>query len=95
MNTDQGILGGHCKLTTFVTVPYRDSVSPPQLAADAPVANVLQPVKVDLGKALRDDPDPAIRYRIDCWNCQGRYADEPLLAGPRFDNGVAAAAMPH
>ena len=47
----------------MVAVPHRDTVSPPKLAADAPVADVLQPVEIDPGKPLRDDADVAVGHR--------------------------------
>ena len=44
----------HRVLAAGVAVPDRDAVAPPQLAADAPVADVLHPVQVDADPALRD-----------------------------------------
>ena len=41
-------------LAAVVAVPDRNAVAPPELAADAPVADVLQPVQVDAGPAIRD-----------------------------------------
>ena len=38
---------------TIRAVPDRDAMSPPQLAADAPILDVFQPVEVGLLKALR------------------------------------------
>ena len=44
-------------------VPDRDPMSPPELAADAPVALLAQPVEIALGVALGVDLDPARRSR--------------------------------
>ena len=47
-------------------VPDRDAVPPPELAADAPVADVLHPVEVDLGEALGEDlTRPSLRDGLD------------------------------
>ncbi len=40
-------------------VPDRDLMAPPELAGDAPRADVLHPVEVDLGPALRVEADAA------------------------------------
>ena len=42
-------------LAAILAVPDRDAVSPPQLAADAPVTDVFHPVQVDLGETFGDD----------------------------------------
>ena len=41
-------------------IPDRNTVSPPELAADAPVTDIFHPVEIDLGKTLRDDFDAAV-----------------------------------
>jgi len=38
-------------------VPRRDAMSPPKLPADAPIADILQPIVVHLGQPFRDDRD--------------------------------------
>ena len=68
-------------------------MSPPELAADAPVADVLHPVEIDLGEALGDDLDAAVFDRFDGRFGQGLHFDEPLLAGERLDDGLAALAV--
>ncbi len=80
-------------LITILAVPHRDAVPPPQLAADAPVPDILQPVEVHLGEALGDYLDAAIGHRVDSRYRQRGYLDEPLLADPRLDGGAAAAAV--
>ena len=95
MGAGLGVINGHGELVAVTTIPDRDPVPPPELAADAPVADVLQPVEVDLGEALRDDPYPLIDHGVDCRNSQGSDLNEPLLADPWFDHGIAAAAVPH
>ena len=47
----------------FVAVPDRNAVSPPELTRDAPVADVLHPLRVVLAAALGDEPEGARRGR--------------------------------
>ena len=46
------ILAQNHHLAAVLAVPDRDAMAPPQLTADAPVADVLHPVHVLLGEAL-------------------------------------------
>ena len=68
---------------------------PPELAADAPVADILHPVEIDLGEALGDDADAPVLHGLDGRLGQGLDLDEPLLAGDRLDDRLAALAVPH
>ena len=66
-------------------------MAPPNLAADAPVLNFFQPLRVDLfpmrGKEANEmiahDAERFLRFRI---------AQKPLLAEPRFNRHFAAIA---
>ena len=49
-------------LVESLGIPDRDAVAPPDLAADAPVLDVLQPVQVDLGPAVRVELDVAVAH---------------------------------
>ena len=66
-------------LAAIVTVPDRDAVPPPELARDAPVMNILQPVHVDLVEAFRHDLHLVIPDRAHSRCCQRQHLDEPLL----------------
>ena len=82
-----------------LAVPDRDLVAPPELAADAPVADVVEPVEVHLLEALGDDRYPALAHDGG-GRARERAArlvllvdvDPPLLARDRLDHGLAAAA---
>src|SRR5439155_26678816 len=37
------------------SVPHRNSMAPPKLAADAPILNIIHPVVIDLRPALREE----------------------------------------
>jgi hypothetical protein len=39
---------GELLLVEALAIPHRDAVAPPELAADAPVLDVLEPVQVNL-----------------------------------------------
>ena len=73
-------------------------MAPPELAADAPVLNVLEPVVVDLFPALREETDQATSTL--CFGASDgiaslnglRIFQEPLLAQTRFDGDIGALA---
>ncbi len=73
-----------------LVVPDRDLVSPPELAADAPVAHVLEPVEVDLRPALRAEAQRPGLHRPDRRSGERLHLDEPLLADERLDDALAA-----
>ena len=90
-----GILAADGHLAAIVAVPDRDAVPPPQLAADAPILDVLQPVVIDLGEAFRHDLDAAIPHR-----CQGGFGqrldlDEPLGGDHRLNDLTTALRARH
>ena len=77
-----------------VAVPDRDAVPPPELARDAPVADVLHPVQVELrpsapGRSVTSPVAHGGEGRLG----QRRALDEPLLREVRLDDRVAALAV--
>ncbi|MBA7666670.1 hypothetical protein ES703_74751 [subsurface metagenome] len=68
---------------------------PPQLAADAPVADVLHPVEVNLGETLRNNIYPLAGHCLNGRFRQRFGADKPLLAGDGLNHGLAADAVSH
>ena len=75
-------------------VPDRDPVPPPELAADAPVVHVVDPVEVAGGQLARVDPHPAVPDRVPGRLGQRLDLDEPLQGQPRLHDRAAAAAVP-
>ena len=83
------------------TVPDGDTVAPPKLAADAPVADVLQPVQIDAGEAVGDNVNvavghggvgaagDAVRFLV------AAHLEEPLEANQGFHHRIAALAVAH
>mmetsp|Transcript_29965 Transcript_29965/g.66349 ORF Transcript_29965/g.66349 Transcript_29965/m.66349 type:complete len:205 (-) Transcript_29965:1398-2012(-) len=91
------VLTGHarvaalaCPLVLQHHVVGRDAVAPPQLPADAPVLDVLQPVVVDLLKPVRDEADVALLHRLQGGGGQGGHAHKPLLAHQRLNDLTTA-----
>src|SRR5262249_2180774 len=69
----------------LAAVPRRDAMAPPELARDAPVANVVHPFEIGLGPVLRDKLDSA---RFDCLDGppgQRLHLHEPLRRDQRLD----------
>src|SRR4030067_1238073 len=82
----EGILGGGPFVPAVFAGPHRDAVAPPQLAADAPVTDTrsVHPVVVDLGEALRDDPDAPRSHGLDRRLGQRLDLDVPLRRDQRL-----------
>ena len=90
-----------------VVVPRRDLVAPPELARDAPVLDVREPLVVGvdpvLGKELHlafghhVERDPADRPAGEerAFGRRLRHCDEPLVGEHRLDDRAGAAAARH
>ena len=68
-------------------------MSPPHLPADAPVANVLQPLCVNLLPVRWKETDKVIAHNGQCFFCFW-IAQKPLIADTRFNGHIAAIAKP-
>src|SRR5437879_1352121 len=69
-------------------------MAPPQLARDAPVADVLHPVEVDAGEPLGNDPDATIADGLNGWVGQRLDAQVPLVEQQRLEDGSRSLAVP-
>ena len=87
----------HCgaPAPVVLAVPHRDTVAPPELARDAPVADSLQPALVVVAPALGDELDGAVAVPGQCRAGQRLHPHEPLVGEPRLDHGAAAVAVAH
>src|SRR5205807_8986650 len=74
--------------------PDGDAVAPPELARDAPVADVLHPREVRVLPLLRDEARPAVAHRGRRGERERLYPDEPLARDERLDDGPATVADP-
>ena len=83
------------RLAAVVAVPDGNSVSPPELTADAPVADVLHPVEVVFVETFRHEANVAVSDRLDGGLCKLLHGDEPLEGNSRLHGGVAAVAGSH
>src|SRR4029077_985279 len=75
------------------SIKNRNTVAPPQLAADGPVVHVVDPAEVPGVHLRRGEPDAAVADRVAGRLGQWGDADEPLQRLARLDRGAAAAAV--
>ena len=68
-----------------VAVVDRQPVAPPQLARDAPGADVLHPVQVHAAVVLGHDPHAAVAHGVDRGRGELVHAHEPLQRDQRLD----------
>ena len=66
-------------------------MAPPNLAADAPILDVLDPLRVNFFPMLREESDKMIAHHRERFFCF-RITQKPLLAQPRLDRHFAALA---
>ena len=78
IRTLSGNLACHHHALTLPAVPHRNAVSPPQLARDTPVIDVVHPVQINLPVILGDNRDLALLHRRDRMRGQGLDLHEPL-----------------
>ena len=72
-------VGAKGLLAAVVAVPNRNSVSPPELAADAPVADILHPVEIVLIETLRNEADFTIFHSLNSGFRKLLHRHEPLF----------------
>ena len=72
-------LHGHHDLAASTAGPGRNLMTPPDLAGDAPVADIVHPVIIGVGPHLRYDFGLAGFNSIDGFFRQGLHADKPLF----------------
>ena len=63
-------------------------MSPPQLTADTPVADVIRPVEIVLLHTLGDQLDLTIFHCFSCRFDQFIHLNEPLVFYHRLDGGL-------
>ena len=82
-------------LFAFPKEPRRNLMSPPQLAADAPVLHVFHPVTVAVFEFGRVELHGVIHHRIQRRLRQFFHRQEPLQRQTRLDHGIGALAASH
>src|SRR5208337_1501473 len=86
-------LAGDNHFLAAITRPRRNAMSPPQLARDAPVVDIVHPVQINLAVVVRDDGNLAALDSLLGAIGQRLDLDEPLLRQPRLDDGSTAVAL--
>ena len=87
-----GVGTAHVDMAALVAVPGGDLVTPPELTGDAPVVDILHPIDIGLGEALRHEVDGAVLHHADGLLGQRRHLHEPLGRDQRLHVVVAAVA---
>jgi len=78
-----------------LVVPGRDAVAPPELAADAPVLDVLQPVPVGAGPGVGHEAHAAAFHGLEALLREFVHPHEPLVGEVGFDHLPGAVAARH
>ncbi len=74
-------------------MPRGDAMAPPQLAADAPVVDILHPVEIGLLVHLGCELDVAVFDSGDGLDGERLDFDEPLRGQARLDDRLASVAV--
>ncbi len=80
-------------LPAVLAVPDRNPVSPPELAADAPVVDMFQPVGIGQFEALWIEVQLAVLQCLQSLVGHPLHADEPLVGKVGLDDGMATVAV--
>ena len=88
-----GVLGKGVLPAAVLAVEHGDAVAPPQLAADAPILEVLHPGGVGLRPARGVEGDLAGVDGVERRPLELVDGHKPLLGQPRLQSGVATVAM--
>ena len=83
-------LSSNHHLTALIAVISRNSVSPPELTGNAPVTDVLQPVKISLVKACRNKLKVSVVQSLDGCFCHFVHFYKPLWFDHRLYSCTAA-----
>ena len=84
---------GH--LTAVFTIPHRNSVPPPQLPRNTPIADIFHPMTVGVFPFLRIEHEFAFFPRGKRFVCKRLHFDKPLLRKIRLYDTVTAVAVPY
>ena len=84
---------GRHLLSAVVTVPHRDTVTPPDLAGNAPVMDVVHPVRIGLRETVRHKLDAPVFNAFHGGLHEGFHFDKPLRGNKGFHDVVAALAV--
>ncbi len=83
----------HDDLAAIAAMPRRNAMPPPQLARDAPVADVVHPFVIGLRPVFGDELDARRLHRRDGLFGQRLGVHEPLRGDQRLHDSLAAIAL--
>ena len=92
LGTNSNILFGNYHFTAVGTVVSGDSVTPPELTGDTPVADVFHPMEVNLLKSFGNELCFAGLYAVNCRACKGFHLNEPLHRNTGLNSCTATVA---
>ena len=87
------IFAGNNHFAAILAVPDRNAVSPPQLTAYTPVADIFHPVRVRILPFFRIEHDFAVFPRLERLFCKRLHFYKPLIAQIRLYNGITAVTV--
>ena len=88
--TFAGVCFCYCDMTAVCAVVSRDSVTPPQLTGNTPVADIFQPVHIDFAETVGNEFQFLILVNFHCRFCQFFHFYEPLQFDHGFDYSVTS-----
>ena len=93
--TYAGLFIRHYDFTALIAVISGDSVSPPELTADTPVADIVRPVIVNFLHTLRNQPDLTIFHCFHRRPYQFIHLHKPLFLNQRLNRCLTAVMGSH
>src|SRR5450755_1253947 len=78
---------------TLSAMPGGDAMAPPELARDAPVADVFHPLEEDHFAVVGDEADAAALHCFNGFLGERLRAHKPLRREQGLDDGLAAVAL--
>ena len=90
--TLNGIFLCNYHFAALIAVERGNAVSPPNLAGNAPVADIFKPVEINLIKSFGNKFCLAVFNRVNCRLCKLLHFNEPLSGYLRFNCGVTPLA---
>ena len=87
-----GFIAAHIHVAVRIE-PRRDAMTPPQLAADAPVLQVFHPVAISVDPVARHEAHVAVVGQLQAAFAQRVHLHEPLVGQVRLDHLAGAVAF--
>ena len=82
----------HHYVVACIAVKNRYLMTPPELAGDTPIVDVIEPIEIDTCPSFWSEMDSAFLRGFNGRFCQRLHLDEPLIRQTRFDNRFTTIA---